>query len=77
MLSTPGYQAPVKKSSRCRNERQEGLAGGKAGSKAEVEKKMFALQMAKMKFPLQLMWDSNPHQESCTEPGRFERRSSC
>ena len=29
-VSPPGYLAPVKESSQCRNERQEGLAGGKA-----------------------------------------------
>ena len=28
-MSLTGYQAPVKKASRCINERQEGLAGGK------------------------------------------------
>ena len=28
-FSPPGHQGPVKKASRCRNERQEGLAGGK------------------------------------------------
>ena len=28
-MSPPGYQAPVKKASRCRNERQEGLVEGK------------------------------------------------
>ena len=29
MLRPPGHPAPVKKASRCGNERQEGLAGGK------------------------------------------------
>ena len=37
LLSPPGYNAPDKKAGRCRNERQEGLAGGKR-SKGKGEK---------------------------------------
>ena len=34
-MSPPGYQAPVKRASRCGNERQEGLAGGKRVEREE------------------------------------------
>ena len=38
-MSPPGYQAPVVKASRCRNERQERSVRRKAGRKGSGEKK--------------------------------------
>ena len=58
-MSPPGYQAPVKKASQCKNERQDGLVGGKLVER-EVGK------ISEMNETLLVFIFLNPDVESCS-----------